>query len=83
MSFVYGTAWFRNHIPYFAELAAPMYDLWNKALKDKKRKTTAAASKINLSTLPDWKDARKSFQAVKQELTEATRNSFYDPEKQT
>ena len=25
MSFVYGTAWFRTHIPYFAEIAAPIH----------------------------------------------------------
>ena len=48
MNFVYGVAWFRNHIPYFAELPAPMYDTWNLALKDKKKKTMAAAMVLKL-----------------------------------
>ena len=52
MTFVYGAAWFRNHIPYFAELAVPLYDLWNKSMVAKKRRTTQAASKIKLSDLP-------------------------------
>ena len=48
----------------FAELAAPMYDLWNKALDNRKRKTTAAAARINkLVDLPDW-NARKGAQVL-------------------
>ena len=84
MSFVYGVAWFRNHIPYFAEIAGPLYDLWNEAMKGKKRRTTKAASKIKLADLPGWKNgAKKAFEAVKHGLVEALRTSFYDPEMRT
>lgn len=81
MTFVYGVAWFRNNIPYFTELAAPLYDLWNKAMAGKKRRTTQAANKIKLSDLPEWETgAKKAFEDVKKRLVEALRTSFYDPE---
>ena len=72
MTFVYGLALFRNHIPYFRELAAPLYDLWNEALASKKCKTTQAASKIKLCDLPGWEDgAKEAFEKVKLGLVEA------------
>ena len=84
MTFVYGVAWFRNHIPYFAEIAGPLYDLWNEAMKGKKRRTTQAASKIKLNDLPGWEGgAKKAFEAVKKGLVEALRTTFYDPELRT
>ena len=84
MSFVYGVAWFRSNIPYFAEIAAPMYDLWNKALASKKKKTTQAASKIKLCDLPEWENgAKQSFEKIKRGLVEALRTSFYDLELRT
>ena len=84
MTFVYGVAWFRNHIPYFAEIAGPLYDLWNKAMEGKKRRTTQAASRIKLCDLPGWdKSARSAFAKVKEAFAEAIRTSFYDPELRT
>ena len=47
MSFVYGVAWFRrNHIPYFAEIAGPQYDMWNEG---KKRRTTLPKRRVRSS----------------------------------
>ena len=84
MTFVYGVVWFRNHIPYFAELAGPLYDLWNEAMKGKKRRTTQAASKMKLCDLPGWEGgAKQAFEAVKSGLVEALRTTFYDPELRT
>ena len=84
MNFVYGVAWFRNNIPYFAELAAPLYDMWNNAMAGKKRRTTLAASKIKLCDLPEWEQgAKRAFEAVKQALINALRTTFYDPELHT
>ena len=37
MSFVYGVAWFRNHLIHFAKIAAPLYDMWKDALAPYKR----------------------------------------------
>ena len=39
MSYVFGVAWFRSHLPRFAEVAAPLYDLWKDALAPFKRKS--------------------------------------------
>ena len=84
MTFVYGVAWFRNHIPYFAEIAAPLYDMWNQVMEGKKRRTTQAASKVKLADLPAWKNgARKAFEDVKVALVEALRTTFYDPDLKT
>ena len=84
MSFVYGAAWFRTHIPYFAEIAAPLYDLWNNAMAGKKRRTTLAASRIKLKDLTGWEGgAREAFEKVKKGLVEALRTSFYDPDLRT
>ena len=52
MSFVYGTAWFRNHIIDFAKIAAPLYDMWRDALAPYKRKTKAVAERFRLSKMP-------------------------------
>ena len=38
MDFVYGVAWFRGNIPYFAEVAGPLYDVINEALEKYKKK---------------------------------------------
>ncbi len=84
MSFVYGAAWFRNHIPYFAECSAPLYDLWNKALAKHKRKTSRAASKIQLDDLEQWGPKEKqAFEDVKKGLLKAITLSAFDPELQT
>ena len=84
MTFVYGVAWFRNHIPYFAEIAAPLYDLWNEAMEGKKRRTTQAASKMKLCDLPGWDNgARAAFAKVKVAFAEAIRTAYYDPELRT
>ena len=84
MNFVYGAAWFRNNIPYFAEIAAPLYDLWNSAMKGRKRRTSLAASRMKLADLPGWKGgAKKAFEDVKRALAESIRTTFYDPELQT
>ena len=84
MSFVYGVAWFRNHLPYFAEVAAPMYDLWKDAMTGKKRKTKAIAKNIRLADLPGWQGGgRKAFHDIKVALTEAIRTAFFDPKKKT
>ena len=81
MTFVYGVARFMNHIPYFAELAAPMYDLWNETLMGGKRKTTQAASKFKLCDLPGWEGgAKEAFDKVKEaiDLVESLRTTFHD-----
>ena len=66
MSFVYGTAWFRNHIIDFAKIAAPLYDMWRDALAPYKRKTKAVAERFRLSKMPAWKESGKAaFEAVK------------------
>ena len=84
MTIVYGAAWFRNHIPYFAELAAPMYDLWNNALKDKKCTTTQVAKGVKLKELPEWETSgRKAYNNIKTALAEAMRTWFFDPELRT
>ena len=58
--------------------------MWNKAMANKKRRTTQAASKIKLSDLPDWEGgAKEAFEKVKLTLVEALRTSFYDPELKT
>lgn len=45
MSFVYGVALFRNHLPRFAEVAAPLYDLWKDTLSKYQKKTPRAEQK--------------------------------------
>ena len=43
MSFVYGAAWFRGHLMRFAEVAAPLYDLWKTTMAPYEKKTTNRA----------------------------------------
>ena len=84
MSYVYGVAWFRSHLPRFAEVAAPLYDLWKDSLKSFKRKSKANAKKFKLADLPAWRDKGKAaFEAVKQSMAEALRTAYYDPELKT
>ena len=81
MNFVYGTAWFRGHIPYFAETAAPLYDIWKDSMTRFKRKTALNAQKILLKDVPEWKTVGKpAFEEVKKSLVSAVRTTFYDPE---
>ena len=84
MSYIYGVAWYRNHIPRFAEIAAPLYDLWRDALAPYKRKTTANAKKFKLNDLPGWHvKGRAAYEAVKAAFANAITTSFFDPEKKT
>ena len=39
MSYVFGVEWFRSHLSRFAEVTAPLYDLWKDALAPFKRKS--------------------------------------------
>ena len=65
MSYVFGVAWFRSHLPRFAEVAAPLYDLWKDALAPFKRKSKQQAAKFRLADLPNWsKVGRAAFKAV-------------------
>ena len=81
MNFVYGVAWFRGHIPYFAEIAAPLYDVINEALERFKKKTAVNARKVKLTSLAGWAKARPAFQAVKEAMADAITTSFFDPDK--
>ena len=84
MSFVYGTAWFRNHIVRFAEIAAPLYDLWKEALASYKKKTKTMAKRFVLRDMAGWHEkGRAAFEAVKKSLKEAIETSFFNPELKT
>ena len=84
MHFVYGAAWFRGHMPYFAEVAAPLYDLWKDTLAPFKRKTSQNAKKFRLQDLPGWKDGgMEAFEGVKELMTQAITTAYFDPSKQT
>ena len=84
MNFIYGAAWFRNNIPYFAEIAGPMYDLWNTVMEGRKRKTMQVAKNMKLKDLPAWEGgAKKAFHDVRRALAESICTSFYDPELRT
>ena len=84
MRFVYGIAWFRGHILRWAEIAAPLYDIWKEALTPYKKKTMNNAKKFVLSEIPAWKDGGKAaFANVKRALAEAITTAFFDPEKKT
>ena len=77
MSFVYGVAWFRSHLPRFAEVAAPLYDLWRDTLEPFKRKSKARAAKFKLGDLPGWAaKGRKAFEDVKQNMAQALRTAY-------
>ena len=81
MSYVFGVAWFRSHLPRFAEVAAPLYDLWKDALAPFKRKSKQQAAKFKLSDLPNWsKVGRAAFDTVKQNMAEALRTAYFDPD---
>ena len=81
MNFVYGTAWFRGHIPYFAETAAPLYDIWKDSMTRFKRKTSLNAKKVLLSDVADWENKGKpAFEKIKQALVTSVRTSFFDPD---
>ena len=84
MSFVYGTAWFRNHIVHFTKLAAPLYDMWKNALAPYKRKTKKMAKRFRLADMPEWEEkGRAAFEDVKKGLVEAIETSFFDPKLKT
>ena len=81
MNFVYGVAWFRGHIPYFAEIAGPLYDLIKEALEPYKKKTSANAKKV---AMPAWKEkGRAAFKAVKDALVQGIATAYFDPDKKT
>ena len=80
MSFVYGVAWFRGHLMRFAEVAAPLYDLWKDTMAPYEKKTTNRAKRFRLADLPGWaKDGKKAYQAVKDLMAEAASNAYFDP----
>ena len=80
MTFVYGVAWFRGHLPYFAEAAAPLYDLWKKTMEPYKKKTTARAKKFQLQDLPGWEPlGKKAFREIKMMMMDAVVNTYFDP----
>ena len=82
MRFVYGIAWFRGHILRWAEISAPLYDIWKEALTPYKRKTMNNAKKFVLSEIPAWKNGgRAAFAEVKRALAESITTAFFDPEK--
>ena len=84
MSFVYGSAWFRNHIIDFAKIAAPLYDMWKDALAPYKKKTKAMAKRFNLKDMPAWENGgRAAFENVKRGLVNAIETSFFDPKLKT
>ena len=84
MNFVYGIAWFRGHIPHFARIAAPLYDIWKEALAPYKRKTMNNAKRFKLTDIPAWNAVGKeAFERVKAALTKAITTAFFDPEKKT
>ena len=82
--YVYGVAWFRNHIVNFAKISAPLYDLWRDGLAPYKRKTMAMAKHFVLADMPAWKEkGRDAFERVKRALATAIETSYFDPEKKT
>ena len=83
MNFVHGVAWFRGHIPYFAEISAPLYKVINEALEKYKRKTSVNARKVKLASLPSWEAARPAFKAVKEALCQSVTTAYFDPDKKT
>ena len=84
MNFVYGVAWFRGHIPYFAETAAPLYDIMKNSMERFKKKTSTNAKKILLENVPEWATAgRKAFQDVKDSMVNAVTTAYFDPNKKT
>ena len=81
MSFVYGAAWFRGHLMRFAEVAAPLYDLWKDTMAPYAKKTTNRAKRFQLSKLPKWANGGKqAYQAVKDLMAEAVVNAYFDPD---
>ncbi|MAA69219.1 MAG: hypothetical protein CL915_10765 [Deltaproteobacteria bacterium] len=82
MNFVYGVAWFRGHVPYFAEVAGPLYDIINEAMEKYKKKTTTNAKKVKLADNVRWQAwGRKAFQDVKEALVDAVTTAYFDPDK--
>ena len=83
MTFVYGVAWFRGHLPYFAEAAAPLYDLWKETMQPYKKKTTNKAKKFQLKDLPKWDaNGKKAFREIKKMMADAVVNTYFDPKQQ-
>ena len=81
MSFVYGAAWFRGHLMRFAEVAAPLYDLWKDTMAPYEKKTTNRAKRFKLKELPGWSNGGKeAYQGVKDLMADAVSNAYFDPE---
>ena len=84
MQFVHSANWHRKHIPMFSKIAAPCYDLIQKALAHKKYPTKRAAKNIKLSNLPDWdNNAKESFNKIRKAMIHTVTTSFYDNERVT
>ena len=80
MSFVYGVAWFRGHLMRFAEVAAPLYDLWKDTMAPYEKKTTNRAKRFRLADLPGWvKNGKEAYQSVKDLMADAASNAYFDP----
>ena len=68
-------------MPYFAEAAAPLYDIWRDSMARFKRKTSANARKVKLADVPEWETrGRAAFEKVKECLEDSVTTSFFDPE---
>ena len=70
-----GVAWFRGHLPYFAEVATPLYDLYART------KTSNNAKKHKLSDLAGWQS--EAFKAIKELTALVIKTAYFDPTKQT
>ena len=84
MTFVYSANWHRKHIPDFAKIAAPCYDLIKETLKDKKYATKSAAKKFDLVDLPEWAaKAKQSYDNIREAMMNAVVTAFFDREQLT
>ena len=80
MQFVYSANWHRQHLPDFAKIAAPCYELIRSALSHKKYPTKRAAKNIKLADLPKWEqEAKASYNAIRKAMLNAITTAFYDP----
>ena len=65
----------------FAEVAAPLYDLWKETMAPYEKKTTNRAKRFKLSDLPGWANGgKKAYQDVKDLMANAVANAYFDPE---
>ena len=59
----------------------PLYDIWKNAMAKYSKKTSNRAKRILLKDLPEWEvSGRKAYTQVKELMSQALRNSFFNPE---